>query len=354
VRIHLGHHFYGAGNLGDDFMLAGFLAAMRTLAPGASFSCCVPFALEPLRARFPEIEWLPYQAAGREQAIAACDVWLGLGGSPFQSAQSRWFVDHLLGEAELCAHGGKPMFFLGVGVQTTTELALPEIRELCARAAGIWTRDGASATRIRALPSPPPTVEAAADLAHLLFRDQPPPSARRGRVSAVLNFDYGAWPGQAGALSAIEKLAPVERVWLAQESRELPGAERALFAALPAGESMRWKLVSPDTAAGTTGPLASAIAQWPSGEWLLTARFHAAIAGAWAGSKVVTISTNEKLRGIAHDLHVPAIATDADEAAVSRAFAAAAPVPRAALTQMAESAQRACAEFVDSVMAHLR
>ena len=26
MRIHLGHHFYGAGNLGDDFMLAGFLA----------------------------------------------------------------------------------------------------------------------------------------------------------------------------------------------------------------------------------------------------------------------------------------------------------------------------------------
>src|ERR1044071_3659612 len=85
VRIHLGHHFYGAGNLGDDFMLAGFLGAMRTLAPSASFTCCVPFALEPLRTRFPSIEWQVYDEAVRARCIAQCDVWLGLGGSPFQS-----------------------------------------------------------------------------------------------------------------------------------------------------------------------------------------------------------------------------------------------------------------------------
>src|SRR6266542_643277 len=118
MRIHLGHHFYGAGNLGDDFMLAGFLAAMRTLTPGATFSCCVPFALEPLQKRFTAINWLPYDDATRARCIAGCDVWLGLGGSPFQSAQSRWFIDHLVREETLCAREKKPMFFLGVGVQT--------------------------------------------------------------------------------------------------------------------------------------------------------------------------------------------------------------------------------------------
>ena len=137
MRIHLGHHFYGAGNLGDDFMLAGFLAAMRPLAPAATLTCCVPFALPPLQQRFPAITWLPYDDATRTRAIADCDVWLGLGGSPFQSALSRWFVDHLVTEAEFCRRAAKPMFFLGVGVQQADELRDPDVRRICLGAAGI-------------------------------------------------------------------------------------------------------------------------------------------------------------------------------------------------------------------------
>jgi polysaccharide pyruvyl transferase WcaK-like protein len=123
VRIHLGHHFYGAGNLGDDFMLAGFLAALRRHAGGAALTACVPFDREPLQRRFPAVTWLPCDEASRDRAIAGCEVWLGLGGSPLQHAQSRWFLDHLLGETHRCTAARKPMFFLGVGVQSAGELA---------------------------------------------------------------------------------------------------------------------------------------------------------------------------------------------------------------------------------------
>lgn len=350
MPLHLGHHFYGAGNLGDDFMLAGFLAAMRTLAPRAAFTCCVPFALDPLRHRFPAIEWLPYEHASRAAAIAACDAWLGLGGSPFQSEQSRWFIDHLIGDAELCTRAGKPMFFLGVGVQSPAELAQPDVRRLCAHAAGIWTRDTASADRLRALPSPPP-IEAAADLAHIFFRDNPPPAVSPRRVTLVANFDYSAWPGQSACLAAIRGLSASEHVWLAQESRELPGAERALHAALPAADKSRWRLVSPESSASeaTGAPLGDVLNRWPSGEWLVTSRYHAALAGAWAGSKIVIIGTNEKLRAAAHTLHVPLISREADEAAVTRALASAAPVPRALLDSLARRAYDATAAVVQSV-----
>jgi len=364
VRIHLGHHFYGAGNLGDDFMLAGFLAAMRTLAPTATFTCCVPFPLDPLRRRFPAITWLPCDEPTRARCIAECAAWLGLGGSPFQSALSRWFVDHLVSEAALCALAHKPMYFLGVGVQTSAELADPDVQRICAQAAAIWTRDAASAERLAALPSPPP-IASAADLAHLFFRETPPPAASAGRLTLVANFDYGAWPGQAAFLTAAQASVPglaiTERVWLAQESRELPGAERALHHALPLADRARWSLAIPDrlpspaeslaTAGAPTAAesLTTALSRWPSGAWLVTARFHAALAGAWAGSKIAILATNEKLRAAAHELACPLLATDADAATVTRtlhSLSSQAGVSRAALDLAADRAFDACAAFV--------
>ncbi len=339
MRIHLGHHFYGAGNLGDDFMLAGFLAARRRHAPGTSLTACVPFERDPLQRRFPEIDWLPHDDASRDRAIAACDVWLGLGGSPFQHAQSRWFVDHLLGETRRCTVARKPMFYLGVGVQSASELADPDVRHLAESAAALWTRDAASADRLRTLPSAPP-VAAAADLAHLLFREIAPPAATPGRVTLVANFDFGPWAGQAACLSALARLPAAERVWLVQETRDLPGAERRLFAALPPALQAHWRLLAPDLPGAA---LPFVLDRWPSGEWLVSARYHAALAGAWAGSRIVLIATNEKLRGAAAGLGITALAPDASEGEVSRALAATAPA--APPLALATAAEAACVDF---------
>ncbi len=340
MRIHLGHHFYGAGNLGDDFMLAGFLAALHSLAPAASLSACVPFPLEPLRRRFPGITWRPYDAPNRTAAIAECDVWLGLGGSPFQSAQSRWFIDHLTREADACARAGKPMFFLGIGVQSATELGLEDVRRICSQARGIWTRDAASTARLRALSLPAP-VETAADFAHLFFRATPPPPARAGRITLVANFDYASWPGQAACLGALEGLPAADRVWLAQESRDLPGAERDLFATLPPATQARWRLDSPESPGA---PLGAVLARWPSGEWLVTSRYHAALAGAWSGSKIVVVATNEKLRAAAAELRLTPLAPDADATAVTQALGNA--TPANSPLPAADRAFAACAAFV--------
>lgn len=326
-------------------MLAGFLRALRTLRPDVRLTANIPFPLAPVQSRTPEINWQPYELARRQQNIQQCDAWLGLGGSPFQSALSRWFIDHLLADAEICRTTGKPMYFLGVGVQTARELDVPETRQLCAQAAGIWTRDSASAAWLRRIPEIGP-VETAADLSHIFFRHSPPPRAQSGRLTLVPNFDYGVWPGRDACLRAVDQLQPAQRSWLAQESRELPGAEKTLYAELPGHERAKWQLVSPDI---DGAPVQDVLERWPGGEWLITSRFHAAIAGAWAGSKVVVIGINEKLRSIARDLNAPVIEPDADESTVLQALRSARPSPPP--VALAHGAWQACESFARSAVA---
>lgn len=340
MRIHLGHHFYGAGNLGDDFMLAGFLAAMTSLAPAARFTACIPFPLEPVQRRFPAVEWLPYDQRVRERAIADCDVWLGLGGSPFQSAQSSWFIEHLAGDAAWCRQHGKRMYFLGVGVQTESELAVPAVRAVCQHAVHIWTRDPASAEKINAAVGAQ-RASAAADLAHVYLRSHRPNPVQAGTVALVANFDYGTWPGQDACLSALEALPAERRLWLAQETRELPGAEKALFASLSDARRGRWELLCPD-APGES--LERTVQRWPTAEWLVTSRYHAAIAGAWGGAKIVVVTTNEKLRSGVTQLGLGSVTPDASAGAVRDALENARAVPRP--ESLAREALTACEEFV--------
>jgi hypothetical protein len=352
--LHIGHHFFGSGNLGDDFMLAGFLAALerRAAAEGAGaaprparLTCCVPAPAGPLARRFPGVEWHPYDEATRRSCIENCDAWVGLGGSPWQSAVSRWFADHLAAERSWCGEAGKPMYFLGVGGQDRAGLADPGLRAAAEGAKAIWTRDAATAEALAAMGASG-RVQAAADLANLFFEAHRPPPAAAGRLTVVLNFDYEGWPAMGGAMAALDRLPARERVWLAQEARALPGAERELYRGLCENDRARWRLRLADD---PSSALAAVLGRWPSGEWLLASRYHATLAGAWAGSRAVVITVNEKLRNAAAEFGCAALDPAADPAELDNLLRSATPPAEAVLRSHAAAARRACGEFFDAV-----
>lgn len=339
MRIHLGHHFYGAGNIGDDFMMAGFLAAAAEFAPDATFTSSVPFDRSSLGRRFPDVEWLDYTDAIRRDCIERCDVWLGIGGSPFQSAQSTWFIDHLLRDAAWCAQHRKPMYFLGVGVQSDEELERTDVIRLLEESSGIWTRDQASSRRL-SLRSDAIRVRLGADLAHLYFQSNAPAAAKRGRLTAVINTDFAGWPGQQDFLRAARTLEVSDRVWLAQETRSLAGAEKLLFEEIPEQERSEWRLVDPQAQFQTLNRIT---ADWPSGEWTVTSRHHTAIAAAWAGSKLLILPINAKLRSTAEEMNAGLLSATASKADVETALSQACipTVPR----EQAKLAYTACRSF---------
>jgi hypothetical protein len=338
TRLHLGHHFYGAGNFGDDLMLAGVVGeAVKHFGLGnIAMTCAIPVDLASQRARFPEIEWLPYDAAAREQAIAACDAWVGVGGSPFQCDLGTWFVDHLLDEQRLCRRHGKRMFFLGVGVNTPRDVTHEQTKQIVRAAEAIWTRDAVSAELLGAIGGP--SVKAGNDLSHAYLAGLTfGPSTGHG-TGFVLNFEEPQHVS-SGALAAVVSRAP-RPVWLAQEVRELPGSELALYATLPAELRARVPLRVPDYARGS---LPAVLGAWGTPGTLVTSRYHATILAAWAGWKVVSVERGTKVAAVAKALGTVAVKDFTDADVVSDAIGRARPARREVLMEMAADARASCA-----------
>ena len=325
-------------------MVAGFLTELRKLSNRPSLSCCTPFDRAALTTRFPEIEWLAYNDANRESAIRSCDVWLGLGGSPFQIRVSRWFIDHLMAERYWCNRYNRPSYFLGIGGQELLAFEDSDLRSVFERAQRVWMRDAWSLPAMKKF-MPSERISPGADLAHLVLQSHSS-TAAPGRIVVTLNFDFQSWSSLPVALDAIGKINPAERVWFSQESRPLDGSEQSIWSQLPQSETRNWE----PQVADNGSPSAEAILKnWPTGEWLISSRFHACLVAMWAGSKIVVVGTNDKLRGLAEDFDLPIVDPNASSNEWNQAIASAKPVSRNRLNAAARDAKRACAEFFASI-----
>lgn len=349
LRLHIGHHFFGAGNLGDDLMLAGFLQATSQCGDELRLTCCSPFDSGSQPRRFPQIDWLAYDLPSRESAIAACDAWVGVGGTPFQVAVGTWFLDHLTAELELCRKYKKPMFYIGVGVDEPAALENSQARNLLGNAIQFWTRDPRSAELILAAGART-KVTAAADLAHIYFSSKAPLPIEQGTVGYVLNFeDLGQFDPRAFcALST--QLAGYSQRWLVQECRMLDGSESAIYASLPSECKSRLELRAPDYQNGTIDAM---LESWGSFQTLISSRYHACLIGAWAGARVVAVERSEKIRGLAAQFGIVSVPSLRDAGAVLNAIDRSRPIEHEQLLVLADRASRSCQELI-SVAAKLK
>jgi hypothetical protein len=344
LRVHIGHHFYGAGNIGDDLMMGGFLAAVARGGRAVELTCASAFDLDSQRLRFPQVTWVPYDGAARERCIEACDVWLGLGDTPFQTAVGNWFYRHLADELDLCRRHGKPMYFLGVGAEHESavvgnDLAAPVLRA----ARHVWARDAQSAGWLAAAAGDH-KVTAAADLAHVYLRDRARRPLEPGMTGLVLNFEDPRLFNPAALLALVEQ-GPERRAfrWLVQEVRALAGSETWTYRALSAPLRRRLEVRSPDYARDALDGLLDA---WGAPETLITSRYHAAVAGAWWGARVVAVCRSGKVQGWVEQGGATGLAAFDDVTEIRRAAAAARPVPPDRLTALADAAERSVAAFL--------
>jgi hypothetical protein len=345
TRIHIGHHFFGAGNLGDDLMLAGFLHACERRQTPLRLTCAVPLKNHASqRRRFPGVTWLNYSLQARLAAIAACDVWLGLGGTPFQSDRSNRFLDHLAQEADLCRTFGKPMFFLGVGVQNSAALLTAQAERVLGQAEAIWARDPRSADLLIKHGGAGKTM-AAADLAHLCLRHKERVPVPPGTVGWVVHFERREMFAPEDLGAALAGIGGARAFWLVQEERRLDFSERTIYDMLPLPARQRVQLCAPDYATASMADLADA---WPAVATVVSSRYHGALIAAWRGARLVVIERCDKLTGLAEQLGVQArLGVSSGVAELTAAIRRSEPVGHGVLQNLAEAADRACGEFFD-------
>jgi polysaccharide pyruvyl transferase WcaK-like protein/nitrite reductase/ring-hydroxylating ferredoxin subunit len=340
MHLHIGHTFFGAGNIGDDLVLAGFLKGVAQALPALKLTCATSFDIASQRRRFPQIEWSVYTAASRRSLIAACDAWVGLGGPLLQAADDSWLLADQALQIEACRRAGKPVFFAGCGVDYREDARRSEIQLLLNQIRWIWTRDTLSTTALQRMGFD--RVTTAADFAHLVLRQRATTRLVRRGTGFICNFERETDYSVELLADLIEAAASDSQTvsWLVQEIRALPGSELDIHDRLPSRTRRLLDLRQPDY--GAAGAI-ELIDSWREADRLFSSRFHGAIVGAWAGSRVVVFERHQKLRGLAGDLNLVSLSSMPERDGLMRAFDRATPVAQSLLDLAADRAQNACA-----------
>jgi nitrite reductase/ring-hydroxylating ferredoxin subunit/polysaccharide pyruvyl transferase WcaK-like protein len=343
MHVHIGHTFFGAGNFGDDLVIGGFLRGIADSIPQLKITCATPFDRDAQARRFPQIEWSTYDPASRRMLIAACDVWLGLGGTIFHKLDDSWLLADQVLQLEDCRCYGKPAFFLCCSVDHRVDAHRPEIRAILDTASWIWTRDTLSTAALKAMGFD--RVTTAADLGHLAMQAVSRVPLVPTSTGFVCNFEQSDHYSieLIVSLIAAEQAASRTVAWLVQEMRALPGSELDIYHRLPARTQQQLRLCKPDYGSNSVSELVSG---WQGCDRLFSTRFHAAIIGAWSGSRVVTFERQRKLRGLAEDLGIVSFSSMPDPDRLVRAFERAQPVRQSVLDEAVHRAEAACRSFL--------
>jgi polysaccharide pyruvyl transferase WcaK-like protein len=298
LHIHIGHDFFGAGNIGDDWMLAGFLGELRHAKTNVRLTCCSPHNTEAMRHRFPQVEWHAADLATRQSLITAADAWLGLGGTPFQTDSTTYFLDYIAKDLTWAEQASVPAYFLGVGVESSAAAAMPQTRFILERTHRVWTRDKLSAQLLQDV-NAESKIEASADLAHLFFSSLNRPALSDRLDGLVINVENPNQVSRSALSQFLVSRVSKRLLWLAQEVRSLAVSEMTLWTDFTFEEKAALELCVPDYSRGLSNTF---VQPYDRLKACLTTRYHSALAAAWRGASVSIFARSQKLEGLLQQL----------------------------------------------------
>jgi len=311
MNIFIGFDYYGAGNIGDDLMMAGFLhAASRALPSEAVLTAIIPHDVESQKRRFPRISWHREEEGLREELISRSNAWIGVGDTPFQVSDGPWFLERLQRTALTCEKAGVPMFMIGTGAEREALEARDGFSAVVSRVEHITSRDKASRTVISLFAGPRDiAITPGADLANLalpgILADLPP-AERTVELGVTLNArDHLTRADIRTAASVVREIPATGALFICNETRSARQYDHAIYWRHLAPRWWRKSgvhLFLPDYRRAT---LAELIAPYRSCQTIVSTRYHGLLTAAWAGCRVAAIGRNSKVEQLAEEMGVP-------------------------------------------------
>ena len=345
----LGFDFYGAGNIGDDLMLQGFLECARprhNAIPDHHFACMIPRKPDSQRLRFPEVDWQHAQALQREAAIRGSRAWIGVGDTPFQTTSGPWLMDAILRDIATTADA-IPMHMVGVGAEKEAFSEPRKVGKIVESMRHISTRDDFSAGLLMEnFPAYRDRISVGADLAHVALRTvfeavAPGAPIFDLAVTYYAERSSGVELGQVKKF-LVEMAKSNQVIFVGNETRRGIGAEYDLYRSMFLGLRNLFSrsdvdLYLPDYRGGSILDLVSHFTRY---KVVLSSRYHSILAAAWAGCRVTALGRGSKIGAVARELDIPLVEGALDVSKLHGGYQAARAVSRENLLRLAAKAER--------------
>lgn len=329
--------YYGAGNLGDEALLGGLLAALADAGVRVSVA-----SLDPPATRAVHGVAAVHRLRGLPGALLTHDAVVSGGGGLLQDVTSGRSLGYYLGVLDAARALRRRVAVFGQSLGPLSPAGERRVRRAL-RGVPLGLRDGPSLALAERLGL---AARAVADPALLL---PPAPGLGAGADAPFVLVPRAGYPNLGAVLAEVGRRRSAAgerlRIVLAHPAHDLAEGRR-LRAALPSAE-----LLAPADVAGLRRALADARA-------VVSGRLHGLVLAAAAGVPVAGVAYDPKVSGFAHDLAAPCVPVpaDGDTAALTAAcetlaaFAERPALDRAALARLEARARDGVRWLLDEVL----
>ncbi len=350
----LNFDFYGAGNIGDDLMLDGFINHFQS-GSGKIF-CTIPRDSSCQNFRFPAVDFI--EKSKRYIVANSCPVWIGVGDTPVQTKSGDWFLMKLERDVENLSMTDSKWFMLGVGAEEEAVSRKERYSKVLSHAHRVWTRDEHSRdVLVNSFGMEPSKVSASADLANVsLFT-----MFGNAGNSEIRKFSLGlCYYDEKSDDESIENIRKFFRNISAQKKRSVFFAndvndkgmfERELYGKI-ISPGMRifpgkTRFFAPDYFSNT--PLKELVGHYSDYETVMTSRYHALLTAAWAGCRVISLERSSKVTALSKVLGITEVKKPYGPDELTDAFESAKQVDRKILNSMYRKALESINELEEAV-----